>query len=124
MAHPQISGTCLCGAVSVTHSAPEKLVSCNCSACRRYRALWAHGGMDQTTVRATGPVTRYTRPDGDGDLIFVSCATCGVTTHWEPKDPEAEDAYMAINAALCDPAQLEALPVRRFDGADSWTFLD
>lgn len=38
--------------------------------------------------------------------------------------PDAPDAYMAVNLRLADPDVVAAVPVRRFDGADSWTFLD
>jgi hypothetical protein len=31
---------------------------------------------------------------------------------------------MKVNARLFDPAVIENWRVRRFDGADSWTFLD
>jgi hypothetical protein len=31
---------------------------------------------------------------------------------------------MAVNMALCDAAAIRQIPVRRFDGADTWTFLD
>lgn len=121
-----LTGTCLCGAISFTHTAPEKLVRCNCAACRRYGALWAHGPLGAITIVENGPALRYIRPDSDGDIAFVSCATCGVTTHWEPVDPpsDATDPRMAVNAALCDPATLTDLPIRHFDGADTWAFLD
>lgn len=120
-----LTGTCHCGAISFTHAAPEKLVRCNCSACRRFGALWAHGPMDAITVTANGPTTRYIRADSDGDLTFVSCATCGTTTHWEPSDLTAKTAtYMAVNGALAEPETTKHLPLRLFDGADTWTFLD
>jgi len=75
-------------------------------------------------VRENGPTIRFIRPDGDGDLAFVSCATCGVTTHWEPARSQDGPAYMAVNGALADPASTKDLPIRHFDGADTWTFLD
>lgn len=121
-----LTGSCLCGAVSFTHAAPEKLVRCNCAACRRYGALWAHGPLTAITISISGPTTRFTRGDSDCDhgLAFVSCATCGVTTHWEPVKPQDGTPYMAVNGALADPAAQDALPLRHFDGADSWMFLD
>ena len=117
-----ITGACLCGAIHFVHRAPEKLVRCNCAACRRYGTLWAHGDLPDIEIAETGPAIRFRRPDGDGDLAFVSCATCGVTTHWEAVDPNS--TRRAVNAALCDPATVAHLPVRRFDGADTWRFLD
>ncbi|AGI73165.1 hypothetical protein OA238_c31680 [Octadecabacter arcticus 238] len=97
---------------------------CNCAACRRYGTLWAHGPLDTIAITANGPTTRYVRPDSDGDLAFVSCATWGVTTNWEPTTPQNGPAYMAVNAALCDPATTTDLRIRHFDGADAFAFLD
>ncbi|WP_281983726.1 GFA family protein [Thalassorhabdomicrobium marinisediminis] len=123
-----LTGGCLCGAVTFTHAAPKKLVRCNCAACRRYGALWAHGPLDAIRIRANGPLIRYTRADldgpEDGGLVFVSCATCGVTTHWEPATPQGDAPYMAVNGALAEPDVQAALPLRHFDGADSWSFTD
>lgn len=119
-----LAGQCLCGAISVSHSAPEILVRCNCSACRRYGAVWAHGPLDTIAVTQSGPVIRYVRDDSDGDIAFVSCATCGVTTHWEPADPTTGPQKMAMNAALCPAKQTSSLRLRHFDGADTWCFLD
>jgi hypothetical protein len=31
---------------------------------------------------------------------------------------------MAVNARLMTPGDLADIPVRRFDGADTWTYLD
>lgn len=117
-----LSGSCLCGAISFTHRTPEKLVRCNCAACRRYGALWAHGDLPDIEITETGPAIRFAQPDGDGDLFFVSCATCGVTSHWEAVDRDT--TRRAVNAALCRAEDIAKLPLRHFDGADTWTFLD
>jgi hypothetical protein len=31
---------------------------------------------------------------------------------------------MAVNARMMDPEEIADIPVRRFDGASSWTYLD
>ena len=77
--------------------------------------------MPYIEVTEIGPAIRYARKDGDGDLLFVSCATCGVTTHWEASDPAS--TRRAVNAALCDPDTIRHLSVRHFDGAQTWTYL-
>lgn len=112
----------MCGAISFTHTAPEKLVRCNCEACRRTGALWAHGDLPDIEITENGPAIRYARTDGDGDLYFVTCATCGVTTHWESTDPAS--TRRAVNGALADLDAIKSLPLRHFDGADTWTFTD
>jgi hypothetical protein len=76
------------------------------------------------SIITNGPTTRYIRADSDGDLAFVSCASCGVTTYWEPTTPQNGPAYMAVNAALCDPRTTATLLIRNFDGADTFAFLD
>jgi hypothetical protein len=91
-----------------------------CGLCK----LWVHGPLDTIAITANGPTTRYVRPDSDGDLAFVSCATWGVTTNWEPTTPQNGPAYLAVNAALCDPATTTDLRIRHFDGADAFAFLD
>jgi hypothetical protein len=31
---------------------------------------------------------------------------------------------MAVNMRMADPKDIEGVRIRRFDGADTWTFLD
>lgn len=77
---------------------------------------------------APAEVVRYIH--GDRQLAFVSCRTCGCTTHWEPLLADGEtrndaaDVRMAVNMRMAGPEALEHVTVRRFDGADSWRFLD
>jgi len=114
---------CHCGAVKVTyHGQPKQLVVCNCTICRRLRPLWAHGqegkievtkGVDQTIAYVWG----------DKLLAFHTCKTCGCTTHWRGIGGE-NPQNMAVNMALADPAQIRDIPMRHFDGADTWTYLD
>jgi hypothetical protein len=119
-----IEGSCHCGAIRFRLARPpEKLTDCNCSACRRYRALWAHVRHEEVEVFLGGPVVRYTH--GERGLAFVSCATCGGTTHWEPNNGKRHDrGHMAVNAAMLAPGVVAGIPVRRFDGADTWEYLD
>jgi len=119
-----IFGSCLCGDVSFHHTAPEKLMRCNCSACRRYGTLWAHGSIDDIEVKLKGRLTSFTRPDSNGDIAFNSCQRCGVTTHWSPAGQNSESQVMAVNASLCAPEDIADLQIRNFDGAKTWTFID
>jgi len=120
MTSETISGSCLCGAVRFEITRPDHMTSCNCSACRRYAALWAYAPPARARiVAAEGATIAYTR--GEASLAFHSCATCGTTTHWASRI----DDKIAVNLRLADdPAVLAAIPVRHFDGAESWTFLD
>ena len=116
-----IEGACHCGAVTYRFDhAPSKTTDCNCSICRRLGALWIYAPVAQ--VQITGKTVGYTR--GEASLAFHHCPTCGCTTHWENLTPEADGAYMAVNLRLAAPDVIAQIPVRHFDGADTWTFLD
>lgn len=118
-----MNGTCHCGAVHFKfHGHPARLVVCNCSICSRLRPLWAHGpegvieitkGVDHTNAYVWG----------DKELAFHRCKTCGCTTHWKGLGAD-NPQNMAVNMALCAYSEIREIPLRHFDGADTWTFLD
>ena len=116
--------SCHCGAVQLSvPEAPTQLTDCNCSVCRRIGALWAYYPVTQ--VQVTGH-TEHTAVYvwGNKTLRIVRCAHCGNVTHWEPLLPAA-DSKMGVNARLFDdPTLVDAAVVRRFDGAETWLFLD
>lgn len=118
-----ISGSCHCGAVTIEILfAPETATSCNCSLCRRLGGIWAY--FEFGTVRISGH-PEHTREyiQGDRTLKTVRCGNCGCTTHWEPLDAEP-GARQGVNLRNFDPALLDSVRIRRFDGADTWQFLD
>ncbi|WP_108816263.1 GFA family protein [Loktanella sp. Alg231-35] len=116
-----ITGTCHCGAIRYRFDhTPSKTTSCNCSVCRRLGALWIYAKISKIDI--TGATDSYAY--GEKSLAFHRCRTCGCTTHWENLKPDGPDAYMAVNLRLADPEVVAAIPVRHFDGADTWTFLD
>src|SRR5258706_305888 len=50
-----IQGSCLCGAVQWRFEGmPESATACNCTACRRYGALWAYD-YEGEGINVTGP---------------------------------------------------------------------
>ena len=53
----------------------------------------------------------------------VRCRNCGCVTHWEPLDPQAH-GKLGVNIRNFEPDALGPFRIRRFDGAESWTFLD
>lgn len=118
-----IEGRCHCGRVGwALHVEPDWLTRCNCSFCRRSGALWAQAPVDAVTLSgAAEDRLRYIQ--GDATLAFVSCARCGCITHWESLDP-AGHPRMAVNMTMAAPDALDNRRIRRFDGADSWRFLD
>jgi len=114
-----VEASCHCGAVTIQiDGAVTELTSCNCSICRRLGTLWTYHAPSR--VRITGPTATYRW--GDKSLDLHRCSTCGCITHWWSLDPASD--RMGVNARLADPAIVAAARVRRFDGADTWTFLD
>ncbi len=115
-------GTCHCGTVSFELSdSPEILIDCNCSICRRIGALWGHVPITAVTITAE-PDSTLAYVQGDKMLAMHSCKTCGCNTHWESLTEEGQ--HMAVNFRMCDPAELENFTIRKFDGANTWEFLD
>lgn len=114
-------GSCHCGQVGfeITEK-PEKLVDCNCSICRRLSPLWGH--IDSKAFTKTGKGKTISYMHGDRTLSIHTCSNCGCTTHWE--NQQSEPGHMAVNFRMCDPKVISEFRIRRFDGADSWEFLD
>jgi len=104
-------GQCHCGNVRFSVSeAPEKLVDCNCSLCRRLGALWGHLYIDKVTIIAKPGSTReYIQ--GDKTLALNTCNHCGCTTHYESLVEEGKFI-------------IEQFQIRKFDGAETYKFID
>jgi len=116
-------GSCHCGNVKYQlGKAPEWLVSCNCSICRRIGALWTHAETSDVILNyEKGATIAYIW--GDKTLSIHSCKNCGCTTHWESLDQE-QHSRMGLNFRMCSDHELSDYRVRHFDGADTWEFLD
>jgi hypothetical protein len=114
---------CHCGRIRIeVAGAPEYLIDCNCSICRRYGALWAFYPLQGARIQgAAEHADGYIW--GEKTITTFRCSHCGCVTHWEPLQPRT-DSKFAINARLLAPDALREVRVRRFDGADSWTYLD
>ncbi len=114
---------CHCKAVrlDVAELTPT-VTECNCSVCRRYGALWAYYTRDQVQLQAEpGALSAYSW--GDRSIEFWHCSRCGCLTHYESVEKHAH-SRIAINARMLPPEVVKSLPVRHFDGADSWNYLD
>jgi len=118
-----IEATCHCGAVRIEIAEPPVAVTeCNCSICRRLGARWAYYRPDQVRIICEPwATTGYVQ--GDRTLATHHCNVCGCITHWESIDP-AFTERMGVNSRLIDPALMVGVKVRKFDGADSWTYLE
>ena len=120
---PALHGACHCGAVRlVLPAAPDTATSCNCSLCRRTAGLWAYSPLGSVSIQGHAEHTEgYAW--GDRTLRNFRCRHCGIATHWEPIDAKP-GARQGVNLRNFDPPLLDAVAVPRFDGADSWKFLD
>ena len=101
-----LEGSCHCGAITFSvPGKPEWLTECNCSICRRIGARWAHFERGEVEISA--------KPEA---LVWDRRSVALL-------DPEA-GTRMALNFRMCDPDETLDIPVRHFDGADTWQFLD
>jgi hypothetical protein len=117
-----IESSCHCGAVRLQmETPPETVTSCNCSICRRSGALWAYYSPSAVRIVTPPDATQFYMW-GDRALELHRCKTCGCVTHWVPTDKNLD--RMGVNARLMDVEVLAAARVRKFDGAESWKFLD
>jgi hypothetical protein len=118
-----INGSCLCGAVHWRLAGiPERVLVCNCTACRRHGAITAYGHEGQD-VTVSGPTQPFTRGP-DLSLEFHFCPTCGCYAFWRGTSLEADGRRrMAVNLRLAEPEVVAALPVNRFDGLDEFVGL-
>jgi hypothetical protein len=117
------TASCHCGAISLkVDEMPETLTECTCSICHRLGAQWAYYTLEQ--VRMTGSTAARTAYLwGDKCIEFYHCETCGCTTHYESVEKN-EDSRIAINTRMMQRKDTAGIPVRIFDGADTWKFLD
>lgn len=69
-----------------------------------------------------GGIDRYVW--GDKMLAFVRCKNCGCFSHWENLDPDSTLDRMGVNSRNFTNLDISTIRVRRFDGADTWKFLD
>lgn len=118
-----LCATCHCGTIRIEiPEPPQTVTNCNCSICRRLGALWAYYPVG--SVRVSGhPEKTEAYIWGDKTLRTVRCRNCGCVTHWEPLDPQAH-GKLGVNIRNFEPDALGPFRIRRFDGADTWTFLD
>ena len=118
-----LRASCHCGLVGIEVPAgPEWLINCNCSICRRNGALWAFYPRAQLRVvghpeHTTGYIW------GERSIETVRCAGCGSVTHWESLVAKPS-GNVGVNMRNFDPTEVGDARLRRFDGADTWAYLD
>jgi hypothetical protein len=117
-----IEATCHCGAVRMEIAQPpEAVTSCNCSICHKLGTLWAYYTVDQVKFLSP-PEATAAYSWGDRDLAFHHCRNCGCTTHWSGIAPDSQ--RMGVNSRLMPRTVTAEVPIRKLDGADTWTYLE
>ncbi len=118
-----MEGSCHCGAIRLElATAPDHVIDCNCSICSRYGALWAVFEPDAATISGQLESLRgYVW--GRRTIRTMHCAICGCVTHWESISTQ-DEPKLGINMRNFKTSSVTGLKVRRFDGAEGWSYLD
>ncbi len=125
-----IKAACHCTAVRFQIArAPDWVLDCNCTLCRRYGALWSyyHRGDDQALlVSRPAPETTETYMWLDHELAFHRCRRCGCVTHMEAVTVDPPMIY-GVNARMMvglDPSKVRLLQVDNGHSGFFWTRSD
>lgn len=119
----RIEGSCHCTKVRLVLAHPPlHLIQCNCSICSRLGARWAHYPANAIIIEGH-PEHTSAYVWGSATLKTLHCTTCGCVTHWEALSPQA-GADFGVNMNNFDNVMIKDIPVRHFDGASTWTYLD
>jgi hypothetical protein len=117
-----IEGSCHCGAVRFqVDEAPETVLDCNCSICRRRGALWAYYAQ-RDVIFATHPDT-LTYVWGDRALAAHHCQTCLCLTHMTVIGTD-DAGRIGVNARLIhdlDPAKVRVIQKNNGNDGVFWT---
>ena len=115
-----IESSCVCGAVHLKiNRAPDEVLDCNCTLCRRYGTLWAYYSPKDVIV-PSGLTDTFMR--GPKQAEFHRCKICGCVTHWSALDKTYD--RMGVNARLMAPEVLSRARVRSWDGLNTRKYLD
>ncbi|MFN8671274.1 MAG: aldehyde-activating protein [Candidatus Sericytochromatia bacterium] len=113
---------CHCGNIKIeTCKNIEFLTSCNCSICNRYGSLWGYFLPEEVSISFEKEPNFYSH--GDKNVEFYFCTTCGCLTHYKTTK-KVKDPKIGVNFRMLKLELLENLKIRKFDGANTWKFLD
>jgi hypothetical protein len=95
---------------------PESATACNCTACRRFGALWAYG-LEGEGIDVSGPTHTYTRGRW---VVFHFCPTCACVAYWRGLERTKKGPHrMGVNLRLADPERVAEIPMVRHDGLET-----
>ncbi|HVZ99629.1 MAG TPA: GFA family protein [Caulobacterales bacterium] len=109
------SGSCHCGAISFTYEGElDRVISCNCSHCRRKGFLLAFGSEETIQVEVQGDVLG-TYHFNKNTIDHHFCTRCGTATH---AFGDVRGKRMGMVNVRCMPdVDLDALTLTKVDGA-------
>jgi hypothetical protein len=120
-----IAASCHCGAVRYTvETAPDQVLDCNCSICRRHAALWAFYPQRDVTFATPPDTLAYVW--GDRMLALHHCRTCFCVTHFTVLG-EDDAKKIGVNARLMqglDPARVRVVQKNNGNDGVFWTTSD
>lgn len=117
-----LTGTCHCGSVRWSFDGmPKSVTACNCTLCRRYGVLWIYD-YEGERITIAGPSSVYTRQDSAKPWLEIHfCSSCGCVLCWRGLNLDDDGRRrMAVNLRLAEPGPVAHLPIRHFDGLDSF----
>jgi hypothetical protein len=110
------SGSCQCGKVTFdVDTTIDKVISCNCSRCRRLGSLLAAAKKEDFKLKSGGDaLTEY--QFNKHAIHHYFCSTCGIQPYAEGKGRDGADMVM-INVRCLEGVDPEKFEVMKFDGA-------
>lgn len=121
----RVHGSCHCGRTRFTAAlAPDALIACTCSYCRKSGALWAFMAPEAVRMAAPGE-TGALYCWGRREIAHHFCDRCGCVTHavtplFGPGGADFARTRVGLNARLFDDFDAAALPVLSMDGRNLW----
>ena len=108
-------GSCHCGKVAFEAEGEIKsLLACNCSICSRKGSLLWFLPRGEFALR-TPEAELATYTFNKHAIRHRFCPTCGMHPFAEATDPKG-NAMAAVNARCLEGIDLDAFPIRKFDG--------
>lgn len=111
------SGSCQCGKVAFdVDMTIDKVLSCNCSRCRRTGSLLAFAPKENFMLKSgEDKLAEYTFNKHVIHHLF--CSICGIQPFAEAADPKTGEPTIAVNVRCLDSVDPESFAVMKFDGA-------
>lgn len=108
-------GSCHCGKVAFrVEGELQGALACNCSICsRKGSLLWFVPRDSMQLLTPEGELDTYTF--NKHAIKHRFCRTCGIHPYGEGVDPKG-NRMAAINIRCLEDIDLDAIPVRHFDG--------